>query len=69
MCTEQDIDLTRHASARDIYRGCIHLDYLQSVCVLVRVVMEGGLLERQASLPLSLGTDKDYPRPVEHLKS
>ena len=29
--------LTRHASARDIYRGCIHLDYLQSVCVLVCV--------------------------------
>ena len=35
---ERDIDLTRHASARDIYRGCIRLDYL---CVLVCVVTEG----------------------------
>ena len=33
MYTERDIDLTRHASARDIYRGCIRLEYLQSVCV------------------------------------
>ena len=41
MYTERDIDLTRHASARDIYRGCIRLDYLQSVCVLVCVVTEG----------------------------
>ena len=41
MCTERDIDLTRYASARDIYRGFIRLDYLQSVCVLVCVVTEG----------------------------
>ena len=41
MYTERDIDLTRHASARDIYRGCFRLDYLQSVCVLVCVVTEG----------------------------
>ena len=41
MYTERDIDLTIRASARDIYRGCIRLGYLQSVSVLVCVVTEG----------------------------